>query len=49
MTTQEELAELQEASRHVIATAWGNTDGLTAEEQLEALRDAVELLVESMP
>jgi len=49
MTTHEELVELQEAAAHVIATAWGNTDGLTAAQQLEALRDAVELLVEAMP
>ena len=34
------LRELREACECVVATAWGNTDGLTEAEQLQALRSA---------
>ena len=44
----ERVAELTDSAEHVIATAWGNTDGLTAEQQLAALRGAAELLLESL-
>jgi len=44
----EDFDELVDAARHVIATAFGNTYGMTAELQLEALRSSVVGLQESL-